>query len=205
MRAKMVHRGLAIVLGTFIISHLGVHLFALAGREAHMAALDAIQWIYRNPVGESVLVLAILTQIFTGARRLRFKGIQGWARAQVISGIYLMIFLILHASAALYTHHIFGLETDFYWAAGTMYYPVLRIGFGLYYFAAIMAVFTHLAAALHFGWPGISRWWVRSLPMIGASIAVLILTAFAGVFYTIELTDGAAAYYQKNFGSLAPR
>jgi len=200
MRAKMIHRSLAIVLGAFILSHLGVHLFALAGPEAHMAALDSVQRIYRNPVGESVLVLAILTQIFTGARRLRFRGIQGWARAQVISGCYLLFFLLIHTSAALYVHHIYGMETDFYWAAGSLYYPVLRIVFAVYYFAAVVAVFTHLAAALHFGWPSLSRWWVRTLPAIGVAVGALIVMAFAGIFYSIELSDEVIAYYEINYG-----
>ena len=122
MRAKQIHRLIAILLGVFIVSHLIVHLFALAGIEAHVKALNAVQWTYRHPVGEAVLVIAVLTQIVTGVRRLKAKrkSPDKWAKWQVFSGLYLIMFLMVHTGAALYTHHIFGLETDFYWAAGSM-------------------------------------------------------------------------------------
>lgn len=205
MRAKAIHRTSAILLGTFILTHLLVHLTALAGAEAHLATLDFVQVIYRNPIGEAILVLSIITQIITGASRLRFRGIGGWALLQVISGLYLIFFLIIHTSAALMTHNVFGIETDFYWAAGSLYYPGIRIGFAIYYLAAVAAIFTHLAAALHFGWPNASKALVRSLPWVGIGLGALIVATFAGVFYTIELSDEAAGYYIQNFGDLPER
>lgn len=202
MPVKSLHRIGAVILGLFIITHLGVHLVALGGAEAHIAALDAVQWIYRNPIGETLLVAVILSQVVTGGRRLRFRGVTGWARAQVASGVYLLLFLILHASAALYTHHIFGLETDFYWSAGSLAFEPIRYGFALYYFGAILAVFTHLAAAVHFGWPQAGALLPRALPWAGAAIAIAILASFSGFFYPIELPDEVAAYYRVNFGGL---
>jgi len=50
MTAKRLHRGIAIILVIFIISHLIVHLYALGGIDAHLKALDSVQWIYRNPI-----------------------------------------------------------------------------------------------------------------------------------------------------------
>ncbi len=197
---RLIHRSIAVLLGLFIVSHLAVHLFALAGAEAHLAALDAVQWTYRNPVVETLLVLAILTQIVTGVRRLRLRNISGWALAQVVSGAYLVMFLIVHTSAALYTHHIFGLETDFYWAAGSMHFDPIRYGFALYYFAAIVAVFTHLGAAAHFGWPAAPKLLPPALPALGAVIAAAIIVAFWGALYPIEVGPDVEAYYQKYFG-----
>jgi len=204
MLAKKIHRTTAFLLIAFILCHLSVHLTSLAGADAHLAALDSIQWIYRNPVGETILVAAILTQIISGARRLRFRGIDGWARVQVISGAYLIVFLVMHTTAALYTHHIFGLETDFYWSAGSLAYAPLKYGFALYYFAAITAVFAHLAAALHFGWPRAPEVALRALPIGGAVIAVGILSAMMGLFYPIEIGPDVAAYYETYFGVGGP-
>jgi len=200
MTAKTLHRSLAVLLGLFIISHLTVHLFALAGPEAHLAALDAVQWTYRNPIGEAVLVLAILAQMVTGFKRLRAKKRIGWAKVQVFSGVYLMFFLVVHTGAALYTHHIFGVETDFYWAAGSVHFNPIRYGFAIYYFLAILAFFAHIASAIRFGWPNTSKAVLKAIPALGAIMAVLILMAFWGVFYPIEIPADVTGYYQKYFG-----
>ena len=197
---RLIHRFIAALLGLFIVSHLIVHLFALAGPAAHLAALDAVQWTYRNTVVETLLVLAILTQIVTGARRLRFANLRGWALAQVVSGVYLIMFLVVHTSAALYTHHIFGLETDFYWAAGSLHFDPVRYGFALYYDAAIVAFFTHVAAAIHFGWPQAPRAIPRALPVMGVLVAGAIIAAFWGALYPIDVGPDVEAYYGKYFG-----
>ncbi|MEM6710550.1 MAG: hypothetical protein AAF648_17380, partial [Pseudomonadota bacterium] len=120
MTLRLIHRSTALVLLLFIVVHLSVHLFALAGPGAHEAALRSVQWVYRHPVGEALLVLAIVVQLITGASRLRVRGQRGWGLVQAVSGVYLLVFLVLHPSAALYTHHIFGIETDFWWSAGSL-------------------------------------------------------------------------------------
>ena len=204
MNIKKVHRLTAIILGVFILSHLIVHLFALGGIEAHLKALNSIQWIYRNPLGETILVVAILTQIITGLKRLKAKRKNKtfWARAQIISGIYLMIFLIIHTGAAISTHNIFGLETDFYWAAGSMNISPIKFFFWPYYFFAIMALFVHFACALHFGWPQKFDILKKVLPWIGGVIALTIIFTFTGLFYDIPITEDVHNYYRKNFGNL---
>ncbi|NNC37950.1 MAG: hypothetical protein EX271_08040 [Acidimicrobiales bacterium] len=202
MNAKHIHRMTAGLLGLFILTHLGVHLTALISKEAHFKALDIVQVPYRHPVGETILILAILTQIFTGFKRLKIKrkSKDKWARAQVLSGIYLVFFLLLHSSAALYTHHIFGIDTDFYWAAGSMHFSPIKYGFAIYYFLAVTAVFVHLAAALHFGWKGSSGRLEKTISITGALVAGLIIFAFWGVLYDITIPADTAAYYEKYFG-----
>lgn len=202
MRIKLIHRFSAVILGLFILSHLAVHLIAVNGSSAHLQTLEIVQMAYRPFLLEYLLVIAVGIQIFTGARRLRFKGIDGWARAQVISGCYLIVFFIFHTSAALYTHHIVGIETDFYWAAGSLQYSPIKIGFAVYYFAAVLAVFVHWASAVHFGWttaPGNLKW---ALPIIGSIIATTIVATFSGAFYPIKIPAETAAYYESNFGWL---
>lgn len=202
MKIKRLHRATAVLLGIFIISHLGVHLTALISKEAHLASLDFVQIAYRNVVGETLLVAAILTQIFTGFKRLKIKrrSTDKWARAQVLSGMYLIFFLFLHTGAALYTHHVYGVETDFYWAAGSMHFSPVKYGFALYYFCAVLAVFVHFAAALHFGWRGSSARLEKTVSALGAIIAGLIIFAFWGVLYEIVIPADVTGYYQKYFG-----
>ncbi len=196
------HRAGAFLLGAFIISHLAVHVMAYGGPEAHLAALETVQWIYRNPLGESLLVLIIVSQIITGARRLRFRNVTGWARVQVISGGYLLIFLLMHTSAALYTHHIFGLDTDFYWAAGSLHFDPIRWGFAIYYMAAIIAFFAHIAAALHFGWPKTPPQFLKSLCIAGGIVGIAIIWVFWGMIYPIDIGPDVERYYSTYFKPL---
>ncbi len=203
MTSKRLHRLTAIILGLFIVSHLAVHLTALGGIETHLATLDAIQWIYRNPIGEIILVAAILSQVITGFKRLKFKRRNKafWARAQVISGLYLIMFLIVHTGAALYTHHIFGVETDFYWVAGSLHFSPIKYVFAVYYFLAVLSIFVHFAAAVHFGWRSEKKPILRNaLPLIGLLIAGTIIFTFWGGLYSIQIPDDVTAYYQKYFG-----
>ena len=200
MRARTIHRFTAFILITFVISHLSVHLTALFGPSAHQAALGFVQQPYRHPVGETILVAAIITQIITGFRRLRFWNIWGWDLAQVISGGYLLIFLSAHTTAAVYTHNIFGLETDFYWAAGSMAFEPIKYGFAVYYLLAILAVFTHLGAAIHFALPKAPNWAPYAMPVLGVGVASCIIAALSGALYPIEIPDNVFAYYHANFG-----
>lgn len=200
MRTQLVHRVSAVLLIIFILTHLAIHLTAIAGPEVHKSAMAIAQIAYRNPVGETILVTAVMIQIFTGIKQLRWRGQKGWALAQIISGAYLFLFLIVHTSAALYTHHIFGIESDFYWAAGTLNYHPIRLFFGPYYFAAILAFFTHLSAALHFAKPGGIGAVALPLPCLGILIAGTIIMTFSGFFYEIEIPSETAAYFEKTFG-----
>jgi len=204
MRAKQIHRFTAIILGLFIISHLVVHLFAVGGINAHLKALDSVQWIYRNPIGETLLVAAIVVQIVTGWKRLKAKrkSLNKWAKAQVFSGLYLMGFLIIHTSAAIYTHNVFALETDFYWAAGSMNISPIKYFFWPYYFLAILSLFVHLACALHFGWPRKFGTLKKILPWLGCAIALTIILTFTGLLYDVPITEDVMNYYRKNFGIL---
>ncbi|MGY3441313.1 hypothetical protein [Bradyrhizobium sp. USDA 4473] len=202
MLVRQIHRGGAAVLGLFIVTHLAVHLTALWGPNAHIAALDAVQWIYRNPVGEAVLILAILLQIWTGFRRFRFSGQSRLRKVQAISGAYLAYFLLVHAGAALATRGIFHVDTNFYWAAGSLHYDPIRWGFALYYAAAIVAVFVHLGVAARFRWPDVPRPAIRTIPIAGAVLAAAILPAFWGAYYTISIPPATQTYFRSVFGFL---
>ena len=195
---KRIHRASALLLIIFITFHLAVNLTAVFGADVHIAALKWVQMVYRHPVGEVILILAILTQIVTGLQRVRVKPLKGWGLIQVVSGCYLVVFLIAHSSAALYTHHIFGIETNFYWAAGSLHYFPLKYGFALYYLLAVLAVFSHLGAALYFGFGQAVM--AKMMPFLGVGVGCTIIAGFSGVLYPIEIPLEVARYYQVFFG-----
>ena len=104
---RKLHRITGGVIALFLFTHLAVHLFALAGPDAHNAALKSVQWIYRHPLVEPLLIAALLFQISLGIRlalrRWREPGKSGWAKLQLASGFYLAYFIIVHSGAALFT------------------------------------------------------------------------------------------------------
>ncbi|MEO9970099.1 MAG: hypothetical protein ABJG15_09810 [Hyphomonadaceae bacterium] len=202
MQSRLVkaHRLIALGLVTFLITHLSIHLTAIAGPETHIALLTRFQIVYRNWLVEPLLIIAILVQIFIGGKLIwrRWKqpnkGFWGWT--QILSGGYIAIFLIMHSSAALTTRYIVGLDTNFYWAASTLNIDPLQFFFAPYYFFGIVSIFAHLGAAMHFGWKGkggIASWCVLGA---GVIIAVLIVSTFGGVFYDIQLPTGYLEYFE---------
>jgi hypothetical protein len=202
MYVKKIHRTLGIILATFIVSHLSVHLTAIFGPDVHTTALNIMRTAYRHPFLEAVLVITIVIQIIAGASRLRFRGIDFWARVQAFSGLYLMLFLVIHTSAAVYAHNVIGLDTNFYWAAGSLHFAPIKIGFSAYYFLAVLAVFTHLAAALHFGWSNAPASFTNALLPAGAIIGLFLVLIFSGAFYAIQIPPDVTEYFRFNFPSL---
>ncbi|MCA3514582.1 MAG: hypothetical protein IM653_06110 [Phenylobacterium sp.] len=195
------HRILAAGLAVFIFGHLVTHLTAVMGPQAHMQALMATQGLYRNPVVEPVLIAAFLAQVVLGVRLLARrwgqaeKGFWGWT--QLLSGGYLIAFILIHSSAALMTRHVFGMETDFYWAAATVNLAPFKYGFFPYYALGVISVFTHLAAAIRFGWGARAGFLPAALIAVGVVVAGVILASFGGFLYPIDLPPANAAYFEK--------
>lgn len=194
--AVSLHRLTGLALLLFIASHLAVHLVALHSPEAHGAALAVVRKAYRPMLVEPLLIAAFAVQIGIGLRLAwgRWRaGVGGaMARWQLASGLYLALFLVNHVGAALATRYAFGLDTNFHWAAATLLHPVTRWTFYPYYAAAVMALFVHLAAALHFH--GSSLAVVRLVVTGGMMVTAAILLAFGGWLYPLALPPANRAY-----------
>ncbi|MEL7188273.1 MAG: hypothetical protein AAGK17_01870, partial [Pseudomonadota bacterium] len=146
MTAKQAHGRLAIFIGLFIAVHFATHFSALGGIATHSEALGLARYIYQFPLIEAFLLLALAIQVLLGLRllktiiRRRKKGF--WHNAQFLSGAYLAFFIVNHTGAAVITRLGFGLDTNFYWAAGTLVLDPLRYGFGPYYLLAVASLVT---------------------------------------------------------------
>lgn len=197
LTARQAHLRLALFLGLFLIVHFATHFAALGGVESHAAMLEAGRAVYRLPLVEALLVVALTTQVWLGVilvRRIaRWPGQGGWRRAQKWSGIVLAVFIVLHTSAALGSRWLFELDTNFYWAAGTLTIAPLKYGFAPYYTAAVIALVTHVLAALHFRRP--ARWHAPAL-LIGPLIAQPILLAYGGALFAVDLPAAHQVYFQ---------
>lgn len=185
---KTYHYRTGLLLAVFILVHLANHLAALWSVPAHLAAMTALRRVYRHPVVETGLLLAVVGQVVTGLRlywasRRQPAGPLA-ARVQLFSGLYLAFFLLVHTGAVLSGRALLGLDTNLYFAAAGINTFPFSLFFVPYYFLAVMAVFGHLAS-LHYQ-KGAPRWGeVRArrqalgLGGAGLVLALLILLAMS--------------------------
>jgi hypothetical protein len=195
--SRKVHFLNGLVIGVFILSHLCVHLFALAGPQAHNGALKSVQWAYRNWFVEPLLVAALLAQIGVGLRlalrRLRAAGRKCvWAKLQLASGFYLLYFVLNHTIAALYTRYSAGLETNFWWVSGPLLHPKMAWWFYPYYALAVLSICVHIGAVLHFRGHKIAA---RLVALVAVPIVLAYWASFGGWLYPVALQPDYRDYY----------
>lgn len=198
--ARQLHRANAVVITAFIAMHLGNHLTAWGGIAAHRTAMESLRAVYRNAYAEPVLITVLVIQIAAGMALLRHQSasdrIGFWAKTQRISGITLAIFLIMHTGAALSARWLAGVDTNFYWPAGTLVLAPLKFWFLPYYLVALIAFAAHISSALHFnGWRKTS--W--TMLAIGPFAALIVVLPFTGALYAIELPQAHQDYFESYF------
>ncbi|MEM9261750.1 MAG: hypothetical protein AAGA62_19065, partial [Bacteroidota bacterium] len=96
------HRLAALLLVAFILLHLLNHLVALAGVEQHLFWMEELRKIYRHPLLEFMLLLAVGMQVCTGVGlffRKRERLYTFYEQLQRWSGAYLALFLLFHLAA----------------------------------------------------------------------------------------------------------
>ncbi|TWI85767.1 hypothetical protein IQ13_0935 [Lacibacter cauensis] len=192
---KKLHRICGLILVCFVGIHLFNHLCSLLGADAHLAVMQQLRKVYRNPFVETVLLLAVIIQIISGLRFVCSKQKHKWtgyAKWQVCSGFYLAIFLFIHVGAVLAGRYLLGLDTNIYFgAAGLNSFPA-NLFFIPYYTLAIAAFFIHLAALhaqrMHKNIAGLSvAIQTKLLVITGVIIALTVLYGMTNGFRALPL------------------
>lgn len=149
MKLKSIHYWSAIVLTMFIGLHLFNHAVSLMGVDAHLSMMDTLRPLYRNVFSETILLLAVALQVFTGLRMARTSlksAVTFFEKLQVWTGLYLALFFIIHLSAVMGGRWILGLDTNLYFGvAGLNTFP-FNLFFVPYYGMAMLSFFGHIAA-----------------------------------------------------------
>ncbi len=187
--AKMIHTTTSKIIGLFVLLHLLNHLFALAGPQKHIEIMEILRLIYRQPLGETLLITAVVFQIITGVmlfvkgRKLRknlFEHLQAW------SGLYLSFFLVVHVLAVLVLgRQILKVETDYYFASAGLQQLPSVLFFAPYYSTSILSFGIHITCSLRqvvsreYGWK-VAKVLTVILLCLTISVTALIMLAFAG-------------------------
>jgi len=195
---RRLHRAGAIVVGVYVLVHLVNHLAALGGIETHIVFMQAARKVTRIPAVEALLLAAVAVQAGSGLRLLwRRRGrhfpqqTRPLDRLQALSGAYLAFFLAVHVVSVLFGRAVLHLDTNFYFAAAGLQVGPYPLFFVPYYGLAVAALFVHLGCFLRrianrLAWGSIA---------LGAVAAVLIVAAFSGVFYPVELPPAYRATF----------
>jgi len=168
------HRMNACFIGLFLAAHMINHLFIIAGPANHIAIMDALRVVYRNGLIEPLLLAGLILQLGLGLSLILNRGKpQGrWAWAQVLSGLYIIVFLAQHVPAVILARMNLGFDTNIWFASSVVSEMPYLLYFAPYYMLAIIAVFTHIAAALHFQG---HQHFARTLPVVGVIWAVAVV------------------------------
>jgi hypothetical protein len=195
-QARQAHGRVAIFLLIFIAVHFATHFSSLGGVDVHTEALGWARLLYQFPIVEIALVGALGVQVVLGIKLLtvirKRKLKDRWHWIQFISACYLAYFIVQHTAAALITRLGYGLETGFYWAAGTLTIEPIKYYFAVYYTLAVTAVASHLIAALHFKGP---RSWHAPTIALGPIVGIAFVLGYGGAFEAIELPQEYRDFY----------
>jgi len=190
---KRIHYFSGITISIFIGLHLFNHAYSLFGAEEHIILMDKLRVVYRNIFLESILILAVFVQVYTGLRLFikKRKAASGlFEKLHLWSGFYLAIFFVFHLSAVFAGRLLLDLDTNIYFgAAGLNTFP-FYLFFIPYYGLAILSFFGHIAS-IH------AAKMKRSLLGINVhqqSYLILIIGLFMTIIIMCGLTDAFKGY-----------
>ncbi|MEP2446314.1 MAG: hypothetical protein ABJI69_03720 [Balneola sp.] len=192
---KKIHLVAGIIITVFIALHLFNHSLSILSVNTHIEFMHKLRLVYRNPVGELVLLLAVITQIITGIKIFlanRKTAKHFYSRLQNWTGLYLSFFLLVHISAVFTGRLVLDLDTNFYFgAAGLNTFP-LNLFFVPYYGIAILSFFGHVSA-IHYSKMknpilGISvENQSKFILVLGVSFTILLLYVLTDKFQGVEI------------------
>lgn len=198
------HRASAGIIGAYVAVHLFNHLLALRSVDAHIQFMESFRHIYRTPFAEGLLLACVTFQVGSGIYFIKNRWGQRYGffeRIQALSGGYLAFFLLVHVGAVLFGRGVLTLDTNFYYAAAGMHISPFQYYFVPYYFLAVVAIFGHIACAVH--WltrdslaQTTRNYFGYTILAVGVLVSTLIVAAFAGAFYEITIPQEYRVTYQ---------
>jgi len=177
--ARRAHRLSALLLAAFGVLHLSNHPVALAGPSVYQSLMDGLRHVYRTPLAELALYVAIGVQVVTGWLLFRgARGARGELRWRRYSGAVLSFPLVGHALAAQYQRHVVGLDTNFYWAAAVLVWP-WALWFVPYYLVLVTSFVVHVG--------GVAGLRASRAALLGVALGAATIAGLLGIFHPVEI------------------
>lgn len=190
MTIKKLHYISGLTITVFVGLHLFNHTCSIFGADKHIAVMDTLRLFYRNIFIETILLSAVLVQIFSGLKLFKVNrkiAVANFDKLHIWTGLYLAIFFIIHLSAVFGGRLFLHLDTNFYFGvAGLNTFP-LNLFFIPYYGLAIISFFGHFAS-IH---SKKMKQPILGLSPSGQSKGILIF----GIFFTIIIFYGLTNHF----------
>lgn len=123
-RVRVLHGAVAAALSAYVLFHLGNHLLALIGPQAHERAMAIGRTVYRSFVGEPILISLFIVQVALGLRLAAAwtaRPSDPFRSVQLGSGVYVGAYVLTHMNSALVSARALrGTTTDWSWASGAL-------------------------------------------------------------------------------------
>ena len=182
----------ASILVLFLAPHITNHLAGFWSGSLHIAIMDRVRFLYRNPAVEPLLFVLIAFQIGSGlvlaTPRLRGR-MSLLSTLQAMSGLYIGIFFVGHV-VPVFEARFAGTDTNWNWLtvndAGLMA-KITRVYLVPHYWTGVIALATHLVCGLRdvllrhgFAFAPVQRSAYAAIG-IGAILSALILLGLLGL------------------------
>lgn len=182
----------------YVLFHISNHLFGLIGAEAHAAFMDVGRKVYRAPLVEPVLVVALFFQASSGfylAWRWSVVPPDFQRLIQVASGFYLSVFILGHMNSVfIYARAFLGIQTDWAFATGAptgLIHDPWNIRLVPHYGLGVFFVLVHLVSGLRVvliahdvSQTAVDRLWAV-FATVSAVVAIGIIAGMCGVRISI--------------------
>jgi hypothetical protein len=146
---RRVHFISGLILTIYIGLHLFNHFCSIFGADKHIEIMSILRHFYRNIFIETILLFAVLVQIISGLKLFKTNwklAISNFEKLHIWTGLYLVLFFIIHLCAVLGGRLFLQLDTNFYFGvAGLNSFP-FNLFFIPYYGLAILSFFGHIAS-----------------------------------------------------------
>ena len=175
-----------LVLFFYILTHLlnhalGLHSIAMMDEGRKLFIL-----IWRSAIGTPILYFALLSHMVLslwGVYQRQHLHMKFWELAQLISGLIIPLFLVLHILGTRFAHEVFGIEDNYYymlyaavvWNIDNAYRQVILLALG----------WVHGCVGLHY-WLRYKPGYERLKPLVLALVVVVPTLSLAG-FYVASL------------------
>ena len=171
----------ALVLLTFVVSHLTSHIFLLVSIPLASGILGALMTFWWTEIGGILLATALLLHFFNALWSIyvrRSLRLSRWEWAQLGLGLAIIPLMVGHVVGTRIASEFLGVSETYYSVLVLQW--VVRPEYPLLHIAAVLTVWVHASIGIHF-WLHTKRWypaWRAPLAVIALLIPTLAIAGY---------------------------
>ncbi|WP_340148489.1 adenylate/guanylate cyclase domain-containing protein [uncultured Sneathiella sp.] len=181
LRSDRIRLASGVVLMVFLAGHLINHALGLISLNAMEAGRDIFLAIWRSMPGTTLLLGAIILHILLVFHKLlrhrAYRRLAGRDILQIILGLAIPPFIVLHIIGTRVAHEIYGIEDSYAYVLFSLWVatPIQALLQSL----ALVIAWIHGCLGLHF-WLRLKPWYEKAFPLLYSLALVLPVVSLSG-------------------------